>query len=229
MVCLLLVQGSAIAGEVDDRSARAKLLYRDGMAHFQLDEWDSAIERWEEGFRLVPAPELLYNLAQAYRMSKRPEKALAFYQKFLRASPTAPNRAEVERHISRLTNQLEQQRLAEGSQPDPLPRAPQLEHPPEPASPAPVVHAEPEAIAPVAPAPLSHVNATAPASGADMLVVASEPGVKRPTPHRKKVLIGVIVGAGAVVIAGTALGLALGLSRSPAPLDSTLGSHTVTQ
>jgi tetratricopeptide (TPR) repeat protein len=95
-----------------DDSAQARWLFDQGMAHFQLEEWDPAIEKWEAGFRLKPVPEFLYNIAQAYRLSKRPEKAISFYQKYLRMAPKTPNRAEVERHIATLKTVVESQGTA---------------------------------------------------------------------------------------------------------------------
>src|SRR5262245_55059676 len=85
-----------------DTSAQARQLYEQGMAHFQLEEYDAAIGKWEQGFRLRPVPEFLYNIAQAHRLAKRSDKALSFYQKYLRQTPRAPNRAEVERLIAQL-------------------------------------------------------------------------------------------------------------------------------
>jgi tetratricopeptide (TPR) repeat protein len=90
------------AGDSDDRTAAARKLFELGMGRFQLDEWDAAIAYWEEGFRNKPAPELLYNIAQAHRRAHRPDKALTFYQKYLRLSPDAANRADVERIIATL-------------------------------------------------------------------------------------------------------------------------------
>jgi tetratricopeptide (TPR) repeat protein len=86
----------------DQRTAAARKLYELGMGRFQLDEWDAAIAYWEEGFRNRPAPEFLYNIGQAHRLAHRPDKALVFYQKYLRMSPDAANRAEVERVMATL-------------------------------------------------------------------------------------------------------------------------------
>src|SRR6185503_6340136 len=72
-------------------------------AQRRLEAYDKAIDEWEAGYRLKPAPQFLYNIAQAYRLSKRPDKALSFYQKYLKLSPHAENRPEVERHITALT------------------------------------------------------------------------------------------------------------------------------
>lgn len=113
-LCLLLLTaaGPVRADTEADETVKAKALYSRGMAHFQLEEWDQAIEKWEEGFRIRPVPEFLYNIAQAYRLSKRSEKALSFYQKYLRMGQKVANRAEVERHIQMLQRSIEAQQRA---------------------------------------------------------------------------------------------------------------------
>jgi tetratricopeptide (TPR) repeat protein len=102
----------------EDPGAQAKQYFERGMAHFQLEEYDQAIAKWEDGFRIKPVPEFLYNIAQAYRLSKRSEKALAFYQKYLRMNPKAGNRADVEQQIKILTKIVEQEHKAATAPPN---------------------------------------------------------------------------------------------------------------
>src|SRR5262245_37548916 len=90
----VLAFGSLAAAQQDD-SARAKALFEQGMAHFNLEEFDQAIDKWQDGFRIRPVPEFLYNIGQAHRLSGRNEKALGFYQRYLSMNPKARNRAEV--------------------------------------------------------------------------------------------------------------------------------------
>jgi tetratricopeptide (TPR) repeat protein len=116
----LLGGGRAIAD--DERVPEAQRRFEAGMANFHLEAYDKAIDEWEAGYRLKPAPQFLYNIAQAYRLSKRPEKALSFYQKYLKLSPHAENRPEVERHIAALTAIVEsQKRAAERPSQQPMP------------------------------------------------------------------------------------------------------------
>jgi tetratricopeptide (TPR) repeat protein len=102
---------SASADDVQE----AQALYDEGMAHYRLQEYDAAIDRWQAGFRLKHAPELLYNIGQAYRLSKRPEQALLYYRNYLSMAPDPPNRDEVERHIAEL------QKTRDEQQPKPSP------------------------------------------------------------------------------------------------------------
>src|SRR3954454_24432479 len=91
---LYVTCGIARAAE-GDRVSEAQRHFEAGMASYHLEEYDKAINKWEAGYRAKPAPQFLYNIAQAYRLSHRPEKALSFYQKYLKLDPTAANRPEV--------------------------------------------------------------------------------------------------------------------------------------
>ncbi len=167
------------------------------MGHFQLEEYDQAIEKWEEGFRIKPVPEFLYNIAQAYRLSKRPEKALSFYQKYLRASPTAKNRAEVERHIATLQRVVdEQQRVARQPPDQPLDTG-------HPSTPATVTATPPTAAATPPP------TAPAPALSGEASLTARPPARREPITHRK--WFWPVVGGGAAIVVGAVVvGVVLG-------------------
>ena len=192
--------------ETQDRAAEAGRHYETGMAHFQLEEWDQAVEEWEAGFRLKPAPEFLYNIAQAYRLSKRPEKALSFYRKYLNMNPKAANRLEVERHLKALQKIVdEQSRTATSPPTQPLETRKSL---PTPPTPPPVV--EP----PVAPAPApAPVAQPAPAPEPQAASIAATTVEKAPEkkPITKKGWFWGVVGGAVVLVAGAVVvGVLLG-------------------
>lgn len=184
-----------------DSAKQATEAYERGMTHFQLDEYDAAIKEWEDGFRIRAAPQFLYNLAQAYRLSKRPEKALSFYRKFLNMDPKTPTRATVEKYIASLELVIAEQKNA----PPP--------HVDEPTpTPAPVVSAPPLQ------QPLPPIVAASPSAVAlpDSALVAHAP-TKKPL-YRKGWFWGVL--AGSVLVAGgaVALGVVLGTRSSGNPV-----------
>ena len=201
IAALLAPAATARAGEEEDRAAKARVHYETGMAHFNLEEWDQAIAEWEEGYRVKPVPEFLFNIAQAYRKSSRYERALTFYQRYLRLAPKADNRAEVERQIEQLKP------LAEKEKHTPVPK---LEPPPkiaEPAARPKVTEPTPRTAEPapnVAPAP----QVAEPTAETRPELVARAPE-KRPV-YKKAWFWAVTVGAVAVVGAGVALGVVYG-------------------
>jgi tetratricopeptide (TPR) repeat protein len=89
-------------GVSSETEARARALYDQGMRHYNLSEYDVAIESFKQGYKLSGNPGFLYNLAQAYRLKGDCAQALTFYRNYLRADPQAENRVQVEEHIAAL-------------------------------------------------------------------------------------------------------------------------------
>jgi tetratricopeptide (TPR) repeat protein len=117
-----------------ERAALSRDAYDSGKKHYNLGEFDRAIELWRQGYEYKDDPMFLYNIAQAYRQKGDHEKAIFFYRAYLREEPRARNRGDVEERIAELT------RLVEAAQ------TPEAAPPSEPVSPP-----EPEAKPPVAP------------------------------------------------------------------------------
>src|SRR5207302_1640496 len=92
--------GGAHAHQPRHRAANpqdeARELYKKGMTHYEIGEFDAAIEAFKRAYQLTSAPGLLFNIAQVYRMKKDPEQAVYFYRTYLRLMPDASNRADVE-------------------------------------------------------------------------------------------------------------------------------------
>ncbi len=217
-----------------DASAIAKARYEKGMAHFQLEEYDKAILEWEEGFRTRPVPEFLYNLAQAYRLSKVPERALTLYRRYLSMKPNAPNRGEVERHIVQLEKAVSTSAKAASAPPyNAIPARPGQSPPvaptaTTPASPPPTVQPRPIVAAvtptpeprprPVEPRPTEpKPAAVAPTTTATTATTASTVTATPParTPITKKGWFwGVVAGAIVVVGVGVGVGVAVGTAKT---------------
>jgi tetratricopeptide (TPR) repeat protein len=67
----------------------AEDLYAQGQAAYDRGEYLTAIEKWQESYRLSGEPGLLFNLAQARRLASDCPEALATYRRFLAADPTS--------------------------------------------------------------------------------------------------------------------------------------------
>src|SRR5258706_16478997 len=93
----------------DENEARARELYQKGLTHYDLTEYDRAIEEFKQAYELSSRPELLFNLAQTYRAKKDAVQALHFYRTYLKLKPGAANRVEVETIVA----ELEKARAAE--------------------------------------------------------------------------------------------------------------------
>jgi hypothetical protein len=144
VLALALLPAVARAG---DDAQRAKELFQQGTTLFNLGEFDKAIEAWQQGYKEKADPGFLYNIGQAYRLKGDATKAIFFYRGYLRNSPKAPNRAEIEAKIAALQKE----------QSEPKPATPGTPATPDrgPATPPPV--APPPTLLTPTPAPPAHV------------------------------------------------------------------------
>jgi tetratricopeptide (TPR) repeat protein len=94
-------QEGAPSGD-DEKDRRAKDLYEQGNTHYDLAEYDQAIDLFKQAYALSHRPTLLYNIAQAYRLKGDCEQALQVYRNYLRVDPGSPFRAKVESRVAEM-------------------------------------------------------------------------------------------------------------------------------
>jgi tetratricopeptide (TPR) repeat protein len=90
----------------DDGAAEAKRLYLSGSKHFDLGEYQQALEDFKSAYRVRDEAVLLYNIAQCQRLLGQSEDAVRSYKAYLRRAPTASNRDEVQAKIAALEQAL---------------------------------------------------------------------------------------------------------------------------
>lgn len=106
LVVAALIAFAAAPAQAQD-AEKARQLFQQGSKYYDLGQFDKAIEAWQQGYDQKPDPGFLYNIAQAYRQKQDANKAIFFYKGYLRNSPKAHNRAEVEQKIAALQKQLD--------------------------------------------------------------------------------------------------------------------------
>jgi hypothetical protein len=101
--------------------------YEKGLASYHLGDFPTAIDEFKTAYTLTKAPRLLFDIAQAQRLSKEYAAALYSYNTYLRLVPGAPNRADVQMRIAELTRLLAEHNEVPPSlppQPSPEPSPP---------------------------------------------------------------------------------------------------------
>jgi tetratricopeptide (TPR) repeat protein len=93
LVCALLLAATSAAA--DDPKPDAATLYEEGKTHFDLAEYSQAIQKWKDSYRISKEPLLLFNIAQAYRLSGNCAEANRFYLNYQRMVPKPANAAEL--------------------------------------------------------------------------------------------------------------------------------------
>ncbi len=205
LVIVLCAAPPALAGP-DDKAAAIEA-YTEGARLFDLRRFREALAAFERSYLKFESPALLYNIAQCHKALGEFGEAKNFYETYLRMSPDASDRAEVERTIAELSAQL--------ARPFAPPAPAAAEKAPAEGAQAPRVQLE---AAPAAP-PAEVARPVSPAS----LVAPPPPSVAPPLRSRRGLAIGLAIGGAVVVAAGVGLGLAFGLpARGPTPSDGTL-------
>ena len=160
VVCALAL--AAGRAEAQNADAEAEARFKAGKQAYRLGDYDEAIAAWKEAYRLKDNPAFLFNIAQAYREKGDLPKAVLFFENYLKESPNAANRADVEARVAELKKLIEDQKAAAQRPPngpvDPIGTQPA--RPPEPVV-DPVV--EPTATRPT---PLPEPAAPPPRTGA---------------------------------------------------------------
>jgi tetratricopeptide (TPR) repeat protein len=108
---------SGLDGETDARKA-----YEKGQNHYELGEYSAAVTLFRRAYELSSAPGLLFNIAQAYRLSGDCAKALDEYRHFVRLDPQSSRRDDADAYIAQLGAECGPKR--------PAPVAPQPAAPP---------------------------------------------------------------------------------------------------
>jgi tetratricopeptide (TPR) repeat protein len=98
IVALMLVAPVARAEDV----AAAREHYKKGTTYYDLGKYADAAREFEAAYEAKNDPAILFNLAQAYRLSGDTDQALHFYRTYLRYVPKAANRSEIEEQIKAL-------------------------------------------------------------------------------------------------------------------------------
>ncbi len=85
VLIVVLGVGVAHAQPAPDPAAAA---YQEGRRLYDIREWDQAIVKFKEAYRLQPEARSLFNIAQSYRLKGDCVEALGFYKTFKRNYPT---------------------------------------------------------------------------------------------------------------------------------------------
>jgi tetratricopeptide (TPR) repeat protein len=87
---------SSSSAPVDDTKARAKALFDEGRAHYDLGRFAEALTAFEKAYEVMPLPAFLFNIGQCHFQEKRYGRAVFFYERYLEVLPDASNRATIE-------------------------------------------------------------------------------------------------------------------------------------
>ncbi len=80
----------------------AEVAYQEGKRLYDIQEWDQAIAKFKEAYRMRSDAPSLFNIAQSYRLKGDCQNAISFYKTYRRNFPNAENGAKVDKFIADL-------------------------------------------------------------------------------------------------------------------------------
>jgi tetratricopeptide (TPR) repeat protein len=86
----------------EERAMLAHKHFQLGRDHYALGEYELAAREFEQGYANDPQPLFLYNVGQSARRAGQPDKAIAYYRRYLDAAPHAIERPEIEGYLREL-------------------------------------------------------------------------------------------------------------------------------
>jgi tetratricopeptide (TPR) repeat protein len=90
IAALAVLEATALAD--DPTAPTAEALYIEGQTAYDHADYPTAIAKWQASYELSGESTLLFNLAQAYRLSGDCASALSTYKQFVTIDPTADQR-----------------------------------------------------------------------------------------------------------------------------------------
>jgi tetratricopeptide (TPR) repeat protein len=86
-VALLGVLAHPAAAATDEKTERARIHLKAGIAYYDEARYDDAVREMEAAYQLKPLPDLQYNLAQCYERLGRWDDAARAYEVYLQSAP----------------------------------------------------------------------------------------------------------------------------------------------
>lgn len=103
LVVWLTLFAAVRPARADDPAMRAaKRHYERGQKLFGLQKFDEALDQYQQAFDAKPIPDFLFNIGQCQRNLGDYEAAIFSYKRYLKLSPDAENRDQVEKLIAEL-------------------------------------------------------------------------------------------------------------------------------
>jgi tetratricopeptide (TPR) repeat protein len=98
-----------VSADVEEKARQA---FARGEKLYKSQKYAEAVTAFEEGYRIKPAPAFLFDLGMTYQAMGDSQKAIEKFRAYLKATPTAEDRAAVEAVIASEEKKLAQRATA---------------------------------------------------------------------------------------------------------------------
>jgi tetratricopeptide (TPR) repeat protein len=209
VVSLALARPALAAESRDAKAAEARAEVAKATLHYKLGRFEEALAAYTRAYELFDAPALLFNIAQCHKNLRNHERAIFFFQGYLREETDPKRRALAEDLLAKSRAELQRQR----NEPPPPP--------PLPVPQAPVAEEAPKVEPPKLVLP-ARDPAGPPAAGFIAKEVPAEPPPRPPLTRRW--WFWTAIGAGVVALAGGSIAYYASGQTSVVPPSGTVGT-----
>jgi tetratricopeptide (TPR) repeat protein len=86
----------------ENNQERAAKLYDEAKAHYNLQEYDTALSGFKDAYLLSKEPGLLFNIGQCYRQMGKEQEAIRSFKAYLNEDPESPQRPQIEQWLKEM-------------------------------------------------------------------------------------------------------------------------------
>jgi tetratricopeptide (TPR) repeat protein len=192
----------------EDPLAPAEQAFQSAKRHIEQGRYDAALTDLNDAYSMVPAPALLFDIAQCHRALEEWDEAIRFYQSFLEQTKDRTEREATEEMIAECKTRLGQPKSIDLFGPEEKILVLEPNFAAAPVTPPP---AKIEETREIAAEPATVPRATPEIAAAPQPIAAPEVAVEEePAIYERWWFWTAVGGAVAIVVAGTAIGLTSG-------------------
>jgi tetratricopeptide (TPR) repeat protein len=118
VAALLLALGAPAGAAGLTKREQAKAAVEKGETDYKLGRFEEALEEYSHAYELFPAPALLFNLGQCHKQLKNYDRAIFFFEGYLRDEPRPTNRRLAQDLIAESRAELAKQQAASAASPE---------------------------------------------------------------------------------------------------------------
>jgi tetratricopeptide (TPR) repeat protein len=115
IAALALWLAPATPAHADEATNQAKALFKKASKAYTVGRFDDALALYEKAYEAKPLPEFLFNIGQCHFNLQHYDRAVFFYESYLRERPNARNKDLVETQLEEARTQLAKLRADEAA------------------------------------------------------------------------------------------------------------------
>ena len=111
-LALTLVVALAATAAADSARDQGRAHFKQGKAFQDAGSYERAAQEYTLAYETDRRPEMLFNIAQAYRLAKIRERALFYFRQYLEKQPDGAGADEARKHVATLTKEIDEAKAA---------------------------------------------------------------------------------------------------------------------